>query len=181
MLVGGSALADQELDGHTYAIKYQEKRGASASADTLLFRNGRFRSTACDSHGFSDASYTANGAKEFSAQTESAKEGRIEWRGTVRGDAVQGSFVWTKAGKPPVTYTFSGSAVAATPPKGFDRKNAREHLTNHQTYPATRAELVASCENLVDFSAEDKKWFGEALPEGRYASAADVLKVLGLK
>jgi hypothetical protein len=180
LLVGSPAFADSQLDGRTYAIKFKEKRGGNATADTLLFRNGRFRSTACDAYGFADASYTTTGTKEFAVRTESAKEGRVEWHGTVRGDVVEGTFVWTKAGKP-VEYTFSGSAVAATPPKGFDVKNARDHLTQHQAYPATRAELIASCKDLMDFSADDKKWFSESLPEGRYASAADVMKVLGLK
>jgi hypothetical protein len=71
--------------------------------------------------------------------------------------------------------------AAAKPPKGFDQKNAKDHLLNHQNYPATKAQLVASCSNLVDFSAADKKWFSDTLPEGSYASAAAVMKALNLK
>ena len=81
-----------------------------------------------------------------------------------------------------LTAPLVGVAVAApVPPKTFDQKNAKEHLSKHQKYPATKAELVASCENLVDFSAEDKKWFSATLPDKTYKSAAEVTAALGLK
>ncbi|MBI4065182.1 hypothetical protein HY409_02340 [Candidatus Gottesmanbacteria bacterium] len=56
---------------------------------------------------------------------------------------------------------------------------AVDHLKNHQTYPATKAQLLAECDNLSDFSAEDKQWFNEHLAEGTYNSADDVTKALG--
>jgi hypothetical protein len=181
MMIAGSALAEEHtLDGHTYEIQFQEKSGGAPTKDTLLFRNGRFRSTACEPYGFGAASYGAHDPATFSAQVQSKKEGRIEWHGTLRGEAVEGSFVWSKPGKAPIEYTFKGSVAAATPPKGFDRQNAKDHLLKHQTYPATRAQLIASCDNLVDFTAADKKWFAESLPEGTYQSAADVMKVLAV-
>jgi len=40
--------------------------------------------------------------------------------------------------------------------------------------------LVAECDNLSDFSEEDKKWFSETLPEGSYESADAVMKALSL-
>lgn len=57
---------------------------------------------------------------------------------------------------------------------------AKTHLKEHQKYPATRDELVAECDNLSDFSEEDKKWFMDKLPEGTYESADAVLKALGI-
>ncbi len=57
----------------------------------------------------------------------------------------------------------------------------KDHLTSHQKYPATKAELVAECDNLSDFSEEDKKEFTEKLPEGSYNSAEEVVKALGLE
>lgn len=62
-----------------------------------------------------------------------------------------------------------------------DIKNAIEHLKTHQTYPASREELVKACEDLKDFSKEDKEWFKQNLPEGTYQSAQDVIGVLGLQ
>lgn len=61
-----------------------------------------------------------------------------------------------------------------------DKDNAVKHLKEHQTYPATKEELVASCNNLSDFSDEDKKWFESNLPEKTYNSADEVIKALGL-
>ena len=58
---------------------------------------------------------------------------------------------------------------------------AIQHLKTHQTYPATKADLVAHCNSLSDFSEDDKKWFSEHLPDGTYNSAEDVMKVLGMQ
>lgn len=60
-----------------------------------------------------------------------------------------------------------------------NQQAAMDHLKNHQTYPATKADLVAACNNLSDFSAEDKQWFMNTLPENTYNSAEDVMKALG--
>lgn len=56
---------------------------------------------------------------------------------------------------------------------------AIDHLKNDQKYPADKAQLVAECNNLSDFSEEDKKEFMEKLPEGTYNSADDVVRALG--
>ena len=58
--------------------------------------------------------------------------------------------------------------------------NAIDHLKTHQTYPANKAELVAACNGLSDFSPEDKEEFATKLPDGTYNSAEDVIKALGL-
>ena len=69
-------------------------------------------------------------------------------------------------------------ALAAETIAQPDRKKVAEHLTKHQTYPATRAELLASCKNLMEFSDAEKKWFASHLPEGTYGSADEVLKAV---
>lgn len=58
---------------------------------------------------------------------------------------------------------------------------AIDHLKTHQNYPATRAELVKECNELSDFSEEDKRWFMDKLPEGTYSSADEVISALGWK
>lgn len=55
-----------------------------------------------------------------------------------------------------------------------------DHLKNHQTYPATKADLVAECNSLSDFSEEDKREFTENLPDKTYNSADEVIQTLGL-
>lgn len=62
----------------------------------------------------------------------------------------------------------------------MDMNNAKMHLREHQKYPATKAELVAECNDLSDFSAEDKMEFSNKLPEGTYNSADEVVKALGM-
>jgi len=59
-------------------------------------------------------------------------------------------------------------------------KGAIDHLRSHQTYPATKADLVAACNSLMDFSEADKAEFQANLPEGTYNSAEDVIGALGL-
>jgi len=60
-----------------------------------------------------------------------------------------------------------------------DIKNAIEHLKTHQTFPATKPELVKACEDLKDFSAEDKKWFMDNLPDKTFNSAQEVIEAMG--
>ena len=60
-----------------------------------------------------------------------------------------------------------------------DVKNGIMHLKEHQTYPATKAELIASCNNLSDFSEKDKQWFASHLPNKTYNSAEEVVQALG--
>ncbi len=62
-----------------------------------------------------------------------------------------------------------------------DVKNAIMHLKDHQTYPATKAELVKTCNSLSDFSDEDKRSFETNLPEGSYDSPEEVIRALGWK
>lgn len=69
------------------------------------------------------------------------------------------------------------TAAAAKP----DMKKVTQHLKEHQTYPATRAQLLAACNDLVDFSAGEKRWYADHLPEGTYKSAAEVLKTINRK
>jgi hypothetical protein len=79
------------------------------------------------------------------------------------------------------------SARAATPATEAaavkpDMKKLAQHLQEHpQKYPATRADLLAACDGLAEFSAGEKRWYADHLPEGTYKSAAEVLKAIGRK
>ena len=56
-----------------------------------------------------------------------------------------------------------------------------DHLKTHHTkWPATYEELVAECNNLSDFSAEDKRELMEKLPKKTYNTADEVIAALGL-
>ena len=82
--------------GHTGPIDGSAVDGE----DEVLFRNGRFLSTACNTWGFDSAAYTAESTADgirFQAVTTSPKHGRIHWQGVVTGDRMQATYLWTKA------------------------------------------------------------------------------------
>lgn len=61
-----------------------------------------------------------------------------------------------------------------------DVEGTVKHLKEDQTYPATKAELVAACNELSDFGESDKKTFMESLSDKTYYSAEEVMKTLGI-
>jgi hypothetical protein len=85
-----------------------------------------------------------------------------------------------------VAPALAGTARAETPAADKavakpDLKKVNEHLTQHQTYPATRAQLLVACNELADFSPAEKRWFAAHLSEGTYKSAAEVMAALTRK
>lgn len=59
-----------------------------------------------------------------------------------------------------------------------DRKKATEHFLKHQSYPASKVDLLAACKNLMDFSDSEKTWFSDHLTERTYNSADEVMTTL---
>jgi hypothetical protein len=52
------------------------------------------------------------------------------------------------------------------------------HLKNHVTYPASRSQVVAACNDMADVPREDKDWVMNSLPEGNYRTPAEVVTAL---
>ena len=102
------------LDGKTFVAETAAKGKTKGDKDTLTFDKGRVRSTACDAYGFEDAPYVATTAQDgsisWTAETASAKEGKIQWKGSVKGDKLDGTYVWIKAGQAPIEYWMKGTA-----------------------------------------------------------------------
>ncbi|MGZ9058936.1 MAG: hypothetical protein ACXW14_06815 [Burkholderiaceae bacterium] len=99
------ALAGDALDGKRFDGVFMERGKTSGDADTLTFRDGRFRSSACDKYGYSDAAYktsTLGDMTAFEAETESARYGKLQWKGTVRGDKLDATVISVRSGKQPV-------------------------------------------------------------------------------
>jgi hypothetical protein len=91
------------LDGRNFEGVVLECGKTAGDADTLVFSNGRFRSTACDRYEYGDGAYTARASGDvvsFEAQTESPKYGKLEWRGTVRGKRLDGTLTIVRDGRP---------------------------------------------------------------------------------
>ena len=92
----------QILDGRKFAGVVLECGKTEGDADTVIFKDGRFRSTACDQYEYGDGAYTASaadGAVSFAAQTESPKYGKLVWQGVVRGKRLDASFTMVREGR----------------------------------------------------------------------------------
>ena len=99
------SLAAGNLDGRKFDGVFLERGKTSGDADTLIFKDGRFRSTACDRYGYSDATYktSSNGdTVTFEAETQSAKYGKLLWTGVVRGKKLDATVMMVRDGKAPV-------------------------------------------------------------------------------
>lgn len=90
------------LDGRCFHGIVLEAGRYEGDADTLIFADGRFRSTACDRYGYGDGAYTAqvDGDRlRFDAETESPRYGRLHWRGTVDGHRLDGTLTMLRDGQ----------------------------------------------------------------------------------
>jgi hypothetical protein len=90
------------LDGRSFEGVFIQKGKTSGDADTLVFKDGRFRSSACDRYGYSDAAYktaSAGDTTRFEAVTESAKYGRLLWSGEVRNGKLDATATMVRDGK----------------------------------------------------------------------------------
>jgi hypothetical protein len=106
VLCAGAVVADPgPLDGRKFEGVFIERGKTSGDADTLTFKDGRFRSSACDRYGYSDAPYKSTpvgDAIAFEAETQSAKYGRLAWKGVIRDGKLDATAVMLRQGKPPV-------------------------------------------------------------------------------
>ena len=90
------------LDGRSFEGVVLARGKTSGDADTLIFNDGRFRSTACDQYGYADGPYTASVSGDtiaFEAETESPKYGKLLWKGAVRGHKLDGTMTMVRDGK----------------------------------------------------------------------------------
>jgi hypothetical protein len=99
----GATLAQAgPLDGMKFEGVFLERGKTSGDADTLSFQGGRFRSSACDRYGYSDAAYRATAQGDtvsFEAETESPKYGRLVWKGVVRAGKLDATATSVRQGK----------------------------------------------------------------------------------
>jgi hypothetical protein len=57
---------------------------------------------------------------------------------------------------------------------------AKKHFREHVQYPASRAAVLAACADTPEFSAGEKKWLADNLPDRTFASADDIVGALRL-
>ena len=90
------------LDGRSFDGVFLERGKTSGDADTIIFKDGRFRSTACDRYGYSDAAYKTSSDGDtlrFEAETQSPKYGKLQWSGVVRGGKLDATVMMVQPGK----------------------------------------------------------------------------------
>jgi hypothetical protein len=113
VLVAAVAWAGAPLDGKQFTGDLLEQGKSKGDPDTFVFKDGKFRSVACDAYGFSDAPYTVaseGGKTTFTAVTKNAKGDTMTWKGTVEGEHLAGTADMLSGGKPGPHFTFKASA-----------------------------------------------------------------------
>jgi hypothetical protein len=90
------------LDGKVFVGDAGMKgKEADEKGDVMTFAGGMFHSSSCDQYGYSKAPYKATVAGDvinFETETQSEKDGRLVWKGTVRGNDVEGTFIHYRKG-----------------------------------------------------------------------------------
>jgi len=110
--VPDAAAGGGPLDGKSFVGAMTARGKAKGDKDTFVFKDGKFRSTLCDGYGFAETAYTAavsDVSTRFEAEATSPQEGTMKWKGTVKGDTIEGTAVWTKPGQTDTAYTFKGT------------------------------------------------------------------------
>jgi hypothetical protein len=88
------------LDGMRFDGIVLEQGKTSGDAETITFRDGRFRSSACEPYGYGDGPYQAiveGDAISFTAETKSPTYGKLLWKGVVRGPRLDGTLTMLDA------------------------------------------------------------------------------------
>jgi hypothetical protein len=52
------------------------------------------------------------------------------------------------------------------------------HIKNHITYPASKQQVVAACNNMSDVPSEDRTWVSKSLPDQTFRAPEDVVTAL---
>jgi hypothetical protein len=88
-----------ELDGKTFMGQSGDQGKESSRDEELRFQNGKLYSVGCAEWGFGESDYTARIEGEsihFVSEMLSPKHGKIVWNGTIQGDKIDATYVWTK-------------------------------------------------------------------------------------
>jgi len=100
MLCSGRLEANSNvLDGKTFMGQTGKMGKDAGEEDEIQFQDGKFYSVGCEKWGFGKAEYQTEvdgDIVRFEATTLSPKHGKIVWKGTVQGDQLQATYLWTK-------------------------------------------------------------------------------------
>lgn len=98
LAVDTSKSKSDALDGMQFVGETGEQGKGDHHADTILFKDGKFRSLDCENWGFGAAPYSVKQEGEtfrFRSTLVSPDLGTLEWKGTIVGDTASATFSWT--------------------------------------------------------------------------------------
>jgi hypothetical protein len=129
-----------KLDGKMFVGEIGKKGEAKGDKDHFVFKKGQFLSTACEGHGFKHAPYTCAGegdALAFTAEPKNEKGETMSWKGTVKGDTIEGVAINRSAGDKPETveYWFKGSLKAEGGEAEHPKKEGEHPKKEHPEHP----------------------------------------------
>jgi hypothetical protein len=87
------------LDGKTFVGQSGKTGKKSSAEEKLSFQNGKLYSVGCAKYGFGESDYTTKvegDSIHFKSNMVNPNNGEIAWEGTVQGDKIEATFVWTK-------------------------------------------------------------------------------------
>lgn len=109
--ISPSALRCEDLSGMSFLIALVSG-GKQEGTEILSFQDGSVQSSECLKYGFAASPYqcqvAGDGTLVMSSMMSSEKEGRMDWKGIVRDQKVEGTVRWTKPGQADIDYTFRG-------------------------------------------------------------------------
>ena len=89
-----SLCASGSLDGKTFTGTIAPKSQTEGREDRFVFQDGQFESTLCETFGYGKGVYQSQPkpeGMEFTAETASTTGGRMQWKGLVKGDVIEGT------------------------------------------------------------------------------------------
>lgn len=100
------------LDGKTFSGEVKATTDKKGDPDTFIFKNGTFRSTACDEYGYTEAPYEASTKGDvttFTSKTKNKNGATMSWSGKVEKEKISGTAVMTTASGEKTEMEFSGT------------------------------------------------------------------------
>ena len=141
-LSGGIAGASHagDLDGTNWKMKPSGWRSAVFFwvYDHLNFKAGEFTSVDCVEYGFKTGPYASAKAADgvtWKAVQKNDKGETMSWEGTLRGEEMTGSFIWTKANGKTKTIAWHAKKVTHEHPVGHEHPTEKKK-TAEKEHPA---------------------------------------------
>lgn len=111
---------DKELDGKIFTIQLTEegKKAGKEVEDEVSFKSNKFKSKVMfEKNKFGPGEYTvtvdSSNAESrvvtFEAESKIGSDELLTWEGTITGEEIEGTAVWTKKGKTKKEYSFTGT------------------------------------------------------------------------